>query len=117
MRLSLEPVAFSPGAAAVHKQTAKFSLEHTTIYQCCRCKCAVNKLSVLSASFAKSLLSSSSAVSLEKLSSPKGFQLGWLLGAVRAAWASPSPGWYTLCWDEQGEPEGVVLADLQYTEV
>lgn len=71
---------------------------------------------VPSANFAKSLLSSSSAVSLEKLSSPKGFQLGWGLRAAKAAWPSTSTGWYTLCWDEQGEPEGVVLADLQHTQ-
>lgn len=75
------------------------------------------KLNLLSANFAKSLFRSSSAVSLEKLSSPKGFQPGWELGAARVAWPSPLPGWYTLCWDEQGEPEGVVLADLQCKQV
>lgn len=39
-----------------------------------------------------------------------------MLGTVSAEEASTSPGWYTLCWDEQGDPEGVVLADLQYKD-
>lgn len=71
---------------------------------------------LLSASFAKSLLSSSSAVSLEKLSSSKGFQLDWVLDAVRSDWGSLLTELYTLFWEEQGEPEGVVLADLEYKE-
>lgn len=39
-----------------------------------------------------------------------------MLATVSAEEASTSPGWYTLCWDEQGDPEGVVLADLQYKD-
>lgn len=74
-----------------------------------------------SASLVKSLLSRSSAVSLEKLSSPKGFQVGWTGGLVRVAaeagaWGTETPpcwaGWYTLCWEDWGELEGVALADL-----
>ena len=53
-----------------------------------------------SPSLAKSLFSSSSAVSLEKLSSSKGFQV------------EPSEGLKTFCWEARGEPEGVVVADL-----
>lgn len=61
-------------------------------------------------------------MSLEKLSSSKGFQVGWDGGLVRLAadagacgtetlaccWA----GWYTLCWEDWGELDGVALADL-----
>lgn len=74
-----------------------------------------------SASLVKSLLSRSSAVSLEKLSSPKGFQVGWSGGLVRlvaeaGAWGTETlpcwAGWYTLCWEDWGELEGVALADL-----
>lgn len=43
-------------------------------------------------SFAKSLLSSSSAVNLEKLSSPKGFQPGSAFGALSANGASGPAG-------------------------
>lgn len=72
--------------------------------------------SLLSVSFAKSLLSSSSAVRVEKLSSSKGFQLDWVLGPLRTDWGSLLTKLYTLFWEEQGEPEGVVLADLEYKE-
>ncbi len=69
----------------------------------------------------KSLLSRSSAVSLEKLSSPKGFQVGWSGGLFRlaaeaGAWGTEvlpcRAGWYTLCWEDCGELDGVALADL-----
>lgn len=73
-------------------------------------------LNLPSASNSKSLLSSSSAVSLEKLSSSKGFQLAWVLDEVRIDLGSLLTELYTLFWDEQGEPEGVVLADLEYKE-
>lgn len=69
---------------------------------------------LLSVSFLKSLLSSSSAVSLEKLSSSKGFQLDGVLNEVKIGWGSLLTELYTFFWEEQGEPEGVVLADLEY---
>lgn len=53
-----------------------------------------------SPSLAKSLFSSSSAVSLEKLSSSKGFHV------------EPSEELQTFCWEVRGEPDGVVVADL-----
>lgn len=52
-----------------------------------------------SPSLAKSLFSSSSAVSLEKLSSSKGFH-------------ADSEALETFCWEVRGEPDGVVVADL-----
>lgn len=119
MRFSMEPVAFSAAAAAVHKHTAKGAISFRSLKSAdaAGVHCTAMTLHLPSASLAKSLLRSSSAVSLEKLSSPKGFQLGWVSGAAGAAGASAPPAWYTLCWDEQGEPDGVVLADLQCTEV
>lgn len=89
----------------------------------------------------KVLFSSSSAVRLEKLSSPKGFQDGWsweprlaaaAVGAegvlrLRAGGAEEVvtrcgtevvaphcwPDSYTLCWEDCGELDGVALADLR----
>lgn len=73
IRFSLELPAFSPAAASVHKTAANDFRSHDYLPTLQVWLCSLN---LLSASFAKSLLSSSSAVSLEKLSSPKGFQLG-----------------------------------------
>lgn len=75
MRFSLDPAAFSPAAAAVHKPKEEKKQTGFRSWNDSLMLCA-NKLNLLSASFAKSLLRSSSAVSLEKLSSPKGFQAG-----------------------------------------
>lgn len=79
------------------------------------------KVKLPSANLVKSLLSRSSAVSLEKLSSPKGFQVGWSGGLFRleaeagARGTEVLPccaGWYTLCVEDWGELDGVALADL-----